>query len=271
MQRSDIKVLMYHRLLNRKPAGDVNFHYVETEMFRKQMKLLDALNFTPVTFRDYALHLEEKLSLPDKPVILTFDDGYLDTYELAVPVLLELEMRGVIFVMGDRTAKSGYWDEVPGGEQSALMNDEQIRHLRSIGFEIGAHCMHHVALPDLSDTAIEAELAGARKSLEELLGERVDTVSYPYGRVDDRVQRIARDAGYRFGCGVYTGPGRFASNRYDIRRISIDQHISLAGFLFRLLAPYPKIESTLNNVRNVTASLLPGSGSGDRRLPESIY
>src|SRR5699024_2934030 len=131
----NIKVLMYHRLSTEKPKNSANIHVVHVEDFRRQLKLIESLNFMPITFEDYLLYREGKLTLPKKPIILTFDDGHLDTFELALPILREFDMRAVIFVIGNRKKRYANW-EAEDGEKYPLMNDIQILKARAQGFEI---------------------------------------------------------------------------------------------------------------------------------------
>ncbi|MEX1062275.1 MAG: polysaccharide deacetylase family protein, partial [Balneolaceae bacterium] len=140
---------MYHRLLDELPENGSDEHFTLVNEFRKQLKMIDDFGFTPITFADYQLYLEGQLELPQKPIVITFDDGYLDTFEMAVPILLELGMRAVIFVLGNRNIRRAYWDESDTTAAAPLMSDSQLRELKSLGFEIGAHSMNHLALADL--------------------------------------------------------------------------------------------------------------------------
>lgn len=239
---ANIKVLMYHRVLEQAPSGNPKYHYIEADQFRKQMELLDAWNFTPITFYDYQLYLNGELSLPAKPVIITFDDGYLDTLEVAVPILNDLSIPAVIYVLGNRNLNAGEWDRVDGMEPPPLMNDEQIKEIQALGFEIGSHTMNHLPLNELDDQTIQRELGDAKKVIEDLLGEPVISVSYPFGSVDERVTSAAEACGYNFGCGVFTGPATFGEHLFDIRRMAIHQSLNHLQFLMRLLTPYEYAE-----------------------------
>src|SRR6056297_629643 len=101
----NIKVFMYHRVVNIDTGKVQDWRAVSAQNFRRQLKILDWLNFTPITFEDFQLYLEDKLSLPKNPIILTFDDGHLDTYEIAMPILKEFDMRAVIYVIGNRNMR----------------------------------------------------------------------------------------------------------------------------------------------------------------------
>jgi peptidoglycan/xylan/chitin deacetylase (PgdA/CDA1 family) len=235
----NIKILMYHRIVEKQMKDTVNEHAVCVDDFRNQLKMLEILNFTPITFMDYKLYLEDKLTLPKNPIILTFDDGYLDTFELAIPALIEFDMRAVIFVMGDRTLKTANWDEEDGGE---LMTNDQVLTASSMGFEIGAHSMNHKVLTELSEIELREEIMDSLKSIESVLGKRIQSFAYPYGCTDKRVNRVTRECGFTFGCGVYTGPPAFGDDFFDFRRLAINKRTSFFRFLIYLLTPYQYVE-----------------------------
>lgn len=232
---------MYHRVL--KEAAGRDWHAVSEGNFRKQLQLIDFLNYTPITFRDYQLYLEDQLTLPKKPVILTFDDGHLDTYEVAIPILRELDMRAVIFAVGNRDLKYAYWDQQDDSHEALpLMSDEQLLEARAEGFEIGAHTMNHPDLVKLSKHEQIREIAGSKKILEQLLGEEIISFAYPYGRVCKRSYGVARQAGFKFACGVYSGPPRFGDDVFDMRRLAVGAGTNLASFLLKLTTPYEYLE-----------------------------
>lgn len=240
--RTEIKVLMYHRLMENPPSSKSKWHYVTVENFKKQVKLIDSLGYTPITFYDYKLYLDNKLTLPKKPIIITFDDGYLDTFDYAIPILQEFNMNAVIFVLGNRQLKRAYWDEIDDRDKCPLMTDEQIRIAKSLGFEIGAHSMNHKDMTELPEAKIYSEIHQSKVEIEKILGEPIYTFSYPYGNLNENVREITSEAGFTFACGVYSGPVLFGNDLFDIRRLAVNQHTGTVQFLMRLLTPYQYAE-----------------------------
>jgi len=247
---SNIKVLMYHRVLDKPPRENSNWHYVLTEDFIKQLKLIDALGYTTITFNDYKLYLEDKLTLPKKPIIITFDDGYLDTYEVACPVLIEHNMSAVIFAMGNREIDQACWEDLDDTELCPLMSSDQLRSLSNLGFEIGAHSMNHYDLTKLRDEEIFKEIAESKETLEKILDEPVHTFAYPYGSLNKRVKKMVEIAGFSFACGVYTGPYRFGDDFFDLRRLAINYHTGTSRYLLRLLLPFQYVEWLYHKTRS---------------------
>lgn len=239
----DIKVLMYHRLLRDDEVG-TNTHWtgVHYRDFEEHLKILENFNYTPITFKDLKLHLNGDIELPRKPVIITFDDGYRDFYELGYPLLKEYGMRAVIFTLGDRSITENIWDDPAEVTPAPLMSDEEIKELHDFGFEIGAHTFTHPKLTELPKEELYKEIYQSKIVLEHLLGEEVITFCYPYGLQNTPVRNMVRNCGFDFACSVYTGPFKFGNSFLNIRRITIKNGMGSLNFAIRMLTPYEYIE-----------------------------
>ncbi len=237
-----IKVLMYHRVVEgHTPLPDEREFCIEAKIFRNHLRILEKMGFTTITFEDYHLYQEGKLNLPKKPIILTFDDGYRDTYEIAYPLLKEFGMRAVVFVLGDPNVRMNDWDSGYEITPAPLMTPAQIFELHAAGFEIGSHSLTHPRLTQIPREQAWEEVMRSRMLLEILINAPVRTFSYPYGLVDDTARRLVREAGYLFGCGVYSGPASFGADLFDIRRISPSVDILPLGFWLQVITPYERL------------------------------
>lgn len=234
-----IKIFLYHRIVPNNHALAENPLCVSEHDFRRQLELLDRWGFTSITFEDYRLFLEGRLDLPRKAIIITFDDGYEDTYALAFPLLKEFGMKAVVFVLGDRRITTNIWDSV-GGElaSSRLLDDKQILELHQSGFEIGAHTLTHARLPMLPKEKAWEEISRSRMFLETLLNGPVRTFAYPYGLVNNIVKEMVREAGFLFACGAFSGPVCMDQDYFEIRRILVSGNDNAMRFLLKVLAPY---------------------------------
>jgi peptidoglycan/xylan/chitin deacetylase (PgdA/CDA1 family) len=206
------------------------------------MEIINRFGFTPITLFDYLCYLDGTVRLPRKPIIITFDDGYVDTYENAFPILDALGMKAVVFVLGNREINSNYWDQESGFEGAPLMTDEQMLELFQAGYEIGAHSSSHPRLPRLGKQAAWDEITKSRIGLEIILNSPVSSFSYPYGELNGEIKGMVADAGYRLACGVYTGPARFGEDLFEIRRLTIPGTLNIVGFASRLLLPHEYAE-----------------------------
>lgn len=238
-----LKVLMYHQVVKDKTLAENSNLCVHESDFRQHLEILNHLGFTPVTFNDLELYYRGEILLPQKPVIITFDDGYLDTYSTACPLLIENGVRAVIFVLGDRKIRTNIWDRSnPQIPEASLMEDHHVKELHSNGFEIGSHSLSHANLENLNKDLARREIRQSKLILESLLGSSVRSFSYPFGAVNPFIKKITADSGYRFGSSVFSGPARFGEDLYEIRRFTINNKTTTAGFVARLKTPFEYME-----------------------------
>lgn len=238
-----LKVLMYHRIVDDKDLADKSRLCVHTGVFRNHLAMLTKLGFTPVTFRDIKLFMDGEIRLPKKPVVITFDDGYLDTYNKARPLLIEFGMRAVIFVLGDRNLIDNVWDKPNSNVPVApLMRDYHIKELHEKGFEIGAHSVNHSDLRKKTWKEVYSEVKKSKLILESILGSPVLSFAYPYGSVNSKVKQITKECGFYFACSVYSGPATFGKDLFEIRRLTITNSATAGNFFLRLKTPYEYAE-----------------------------
>jgi peptidoglycan/xylan/chitin deacetylase (PgdA/CDA1 family) len=247
-----IKVLMYHGITAGEPADKGDLNAVYKHNFYRQLRLLDRLNFTSITFEDYYLYLKGKLSLPQKPIILTFDDNYGDMLKTVPQVLQQFNMKAVVFVEGKPELPYLSVGRYKGQKttNSRAISDEQILELRAEGFEIGIRGVAERDLRKLNIVQIQREISRSKQSIETLLNEEILSFAYPFGQVSKKLEKIVAECGFKFGCGEYSGPPKFGDNLYDIRRITINHHTSIFQFLLKILTPYEYAEWLYTKTRN---------------------
>ena len=233
-----IKVLLYHRVVPDDRGAAGSEFEVPVRNFRRQLQVLDRLGFTPITFVDYMLYLRGELDLPKSPIIITFDDGYEETFTCAFPVLQEFGMKAVVFVITDPHIVTNVWDKETTGTEAPLLKAQHILEMHSAGFEIGSHSLTHQRLTSLPRDACWEEISRSRMLLEIMLNAPIRTFSYPYGDLNDEVKQLASEAGYTAACAAWSGPAVFGTDRFEIRRLLIDGRMSLPGFAARVIVPY---------------------------------
>ncbi|OWA26480.1 MULTISPECIES: polysaccharide deacetylase family protein [Streptomyces] len=175
---------------------------------------------------------------------LTFDDGYADFLDEALPVLREHGFRATVFVLPGRPGGVNAWD--PLGPRKPLLTHDEVRRVAAAGMEIGSHGLYHRDLTALPDEELRRETVRSRELIGELTGSLPEGFCYPYGILDHRVSRAARSAGYGYACALAPGPllSRFALPR---------THISQADRGVRLWA-----KDLRHGLRQVA---VPGAGS----------
>lgn len=134
---------------------------------------------------------------------LTFDDGYADFVDNALPLLTRWDCGATLFVLPGRLGGDNAWD--PEGPRKPLLTAAGIRRAAAEGVEIGSHGLTHVDLTKADDETLKAEVTESRSVLAELTGTTVDGFCYPYGTVDARAVDAVREAGYSYACAIDPG------------------------------------------------------------------
>lgn len=223
-----IPVLMYHRVVEHPPTGSRHGIWVTAASFRRQMMSLHRRGCATVTFQDCDAYFRGEATLPARPVILTFDDGYEDNYRIAAPILEEFGMRAVIFMVAGKVGSTNTWD---GDEpQVPLMSAQQLRAMADHGHEIGSHTMTHPHVMRISEEQARTEFIESRTYLSDVIGRPVTTVAYPYGGVNEAVKTIARECGYAWGIAATSGPARVGEDHMEVRRTQVFPWTGRFGF-----------------------------------------
>lgn len=193
---------------------------VRPDALRRQVTRLLARGWQPTTF-------SAGLTAPGgRQFAVTFDDGFLSTYERALPVLAELDVVATAFVptallTAGRPLSWDGFDPAPLSSSLELqpMTWAHARDLVARGWEVGSHSLTHPRLPSLTDAALRDELSRSRQECAERTGAPCRSIAYPFGAVDDRVQDAAHAAGYAWGASL--GPHRSRRGPLSVPRTGI--------------------------------------------------
>jgi len=209
-------VLMYHKIGDYPPGSELQKLWVTTADFRKQLQYLKDNGYTAIDFRDWRDAEKGAKPLPEKPVMITFDDGYMNNYDLAFPLLKEFGMKGCIFLVYETMEKHNGWHDPKTEPWLKMLTWAQIMEMQDSGLvEFGSHTMRHRNLAELPLDEVKWELTESKARLEEKLGREMVGFAYPYGsgayKAD--VRKAALDAGYRFDFSVKQGISRLPWSR----------------------------------------------------------
>lgn len=220
-----IPVFLYHfvgrETLERNGRSVSRFNVTAAD-FEAQLLLLKRLGYHPVTVGEIAAAMEGKATLPDRPIALTFDDGWREQYDVAFPLLQRYGMRATFFVS---TSFIGY---------PRFMTWEELAEMRDAGMEIASHGRKHVNLANADDPEAWREIARSREALEEKLGVSAVSFAYPFGSYRKGLPAMLERAGYQIAVGLGGSPVHRPGSRYYFRRIEVSGLQSLGVFLDRL-------------------------------------
>jgi peptidoglycan/xylan/chitin deacetylase (PgdA/CDA1 family) len=202
-----LPILMYHKVGTPPEGSQLKKLWVSPEKFRRQLGYLSDQKYHPITFKDLYNHWDTGLPLPSNPIVITFDDGYLNNYTEAFPILKDFGYRAVIYVETETIGGDNKWHDPKSETRIPMLNWDQVRELQRAGWEIGSHTMNHAKLLQIDDAQVKEEMVKSRAILAEKLGEAPPSFAYPYGGGADepRIQNHAREAGYRTAVSVHSG------------------------------------------------------------------
>ncbi|MFO7573144.1 MAG: polysaccharide deacetylase family protein [Gaiellaceae bacterium] len=222
-----LRVLMYHKVNDLWP----NPTTVPTALFDEQMLLLGELGYAPVSFdavRDYYL---DGVPLPPRAVLITFDDGYLDNLENAVPILRRYGYPAVVFV------PIGYLDDgrpLPHEDALRLLgvrNDTvdwaQLADLEAGGIRVESHGIAHRPLSELEPDEAVREITLSKLRLEERLGREVEAFSFVKGSLADyrpEHASLVQQAGYKLAFTSVSGANGPSTDRFRLRRYNVEPY-----------------------------------------------
>ena len=229
---ADPPILMYHRVCSDEGCRGSDFA-VSATVFRAQMTYLARAGY-------YTPRLSEVLASQGRaarngktPVVLTFDDGYSDNLQNALPVLRELGFTAAVFPVLDLQRRSTWWGEM-AAVHAPLLTAREMRSMEAAGIEFGSHSVNHPRLTQLGETQLLDELNRSREVLAGIVEHPLPVLAYPYGDVDRRVKDAVRRAGYSAALAVNTGPLEIRSDLFEIRRLPIANVGSDAYMKFKL-------------------------------------
>jgi peptidoglycan/xylan/chitin deacetylase (PgdA/CDA1 family) len=222
-----IRILFYHRV-----SDDHDELAVTPRRFRQQMDYLASQSYRVVDVLE-AVKLLDNGAASAKTVGLSFDDGFVDVAEQALPILQERGFRATVFVATAVTAgwaKFGWYREQP----PILGWDEIVDLDREGTFQFEAHSLTHPNLSALREEEAEEEIAGSKAALEAQLGRPAQLFAYPTGLYGLRERALAEAAGYRAAVTCEPGLNTRGTDRFCLRRRQVDAGDSLLDFLAKL-------------------------------------
>ncbi len=226
-----IPVLTYHSLDD--SGSPVS---IAPAFFRWQMEYLRATGWRTLTL-DQFLDGHGRGSWPARSFLLTFDDGFANVAEQAVPVLSACGFTGIIFVVADWAGRTNDWPGQPSWVSRHLLLDwGMLRAIAEHGMEIGCHTCSHPHLPHLPTAAAEREVVDAKKVIEARIGKPVRAFAYPYGETSTTLRKVVAA---HFGAGFGTRLGLVSKASQVTAFERVDAYYVRRPGLFRWLESRP--------------------------------
>ena len=207
-------ILLYHRLLSReenlsKINSENRVYLLKEEEFIKQLEYLHSEEWNTISVEQLLESLKTKTSLPEKSLIISFDDGNQTDYTIAFPLLEKYGFKTTFFLTSDFIDKPGH------------LSKSQILKMSQGGMVFGTHGKTHKFLSTLDENELKMELLESKKSLEQITGKKIELLSLPGGYHSSKVKKIAQELGYKGVCTSKFGLNENNNDLFELKRISL--------------------------------------------------
>lgn len=214
---SGIPVLMYHKIGDDKDNDAV----IREDLFREQMKFLKDNGYNPLTMDQLYDYVVNGAAVPEKPVVLTFDDGYADTYSIVYPLMKEYGFAATVFINPGDVGTRLTWD--------------QIREMHKNGITISNHGFQHIEMGQLSEAKQIENITKAQEALAKEVGIKDNPwFCYPYGDKNEFTDAATKKAGIKMSMAMKSGWAHTGDNPYNILRVWVGNAVDIKHFEERI-------------------------------------
>lgn len=235
--RTPIAILSYHQIAKPPRRGTpVRSLVLPPHRFARQLWALKWMGYQGLSMRDLEPYLRGEKT--GKVFGITLDDGYVNVFDEALPVLRDVGFTATAFIVSAQLGGTNAWDHAKGVPPSPLMSVAHLKAWAAAGMEVGAHTRNHVNLCEVDEATARDEIAGSRRDLEDALGLEVRSFCYPYGGHRAEHAEMVRQAGYVNGTTIVSSRARADDDPMRLPRISIHLEDSLPLLLAQVTTNY---------------------------------
>ncbi len=204
---------------------------VAPALFAEHIHYLHQHGYTPMTVSQLVqAYAQEEDMLPVKPVVVTFDDAFLDFYTAALPILERYSFPATLYIPTAYVNRTSRWMQQTGEGSRAILSWDQLREISQAGIECGAHSHSHPQMDLLTLPQARKEILQSKLILEEHLGEEVFSFAYPYGYHTDAIKQSVYDAGYTSACAVKNALTTEATDPFALARVLVGPDADVHSF-----------------------------------------
>ena len=216
-------ILEYHQVTDEAVDPDFERYNVPPDEFSAQLDFLQANGYTTITLQDFMRAVHGKTTLPPKPIVLTFDDGYKDNYTEMLPILEAHGMTAVVYVITNELGKENY------------LSLDELKDMQRRGIEIGSHTADHLPLTEMTEDEQLYQIQASKRFLEWSGLATIYSLSYPNGAFTDELTEILRREEYLTAVTGDAGLNTLTTDPYKLYRVNIRRpRFGLTEFKFRL-------------------------------------
>ena len=242
---SRLSILMYHQIGDFAPMKAHRANYCDRRRFAAQMGFLARFGYTVLSLEQALSGLRGECRIPPRAVVLTFDDAYDNFADHALPILERHAFPATVYAISGWLGRRADWfAKDPGRPLPTLMSGARLRAVRAAGITVGSHTVNHVKLAETDSRTRRTELSASKIALEDVLGEPVDHLCYPFGSFDLDTIQAAAEAGYRSATTCLRGAAHLADHPLALPRKAISYGDNRLGYWWKLAvkqAPKPAL------------------------------
>ncbi|MCF7771374.1 polysaccharide deacetylase family protein [Achromobacter pulmonis] len=232
-----IPILMYHQIGEPNPKGTpFRGLTVHPDDFARQMRWMRRLGYRGLSMRDVMPYVRGERR--GKVFGVTFDDGYRNVVQNAMPVLDELGFTATNYLVANQFDGGNVWDAKIGIPFSPLMTIDEMRQWAASGHEVGSHTLDHVHLPEMTPDEARRQMVESKDVLEQALGAPVTAFCYPYGDHGPEHLVMAREAGYDNATITRRGLANASDDPFGLPRVTVSRSTGIFRFLQKCLTRY---------------------------------
>ena len=241
------RILLFHSLSRPVNAREREY-YISPERFRRCLSWLEMMQYGHAGAKEW---IEGRV--PNRSVLLTFDDAYDDLYAELLPQVSRFGLRPLVFVVVDRIGGTNVWDEGQGLRKRSLLTLEQMDEMQRHGVTFASHSLTHPNLTSLPNSELRREVRDSKAKLEDLLGVTVEWFAYPYGAADRRVRAAVAEAGYKAAVTTKAGFNQW-QDPLALNRLEVDERDWLIDFALKVATGRSYRRGILNRLFRASAS-----------------
>ena len=237
-----VPILMYHMISEPHPQDALGL-CVSPKYFQEQMEFLHTSGYKVMPLEYLVECIRQGTAMPEKSIVLTFDDGYKDNYTQAFPVLKKYGFPAIIFVAADFVGKELVYESDARRGVKWLrqhLSWADMEEMSKSGFiTFGSHTLADIHLTGITSEEAERQLLTSKSILEEKLGEKINLFSYPHGAFDRNVKSLVKKSGYICACTTVYGVNDGNADTFELKRIGIySTEVTLQEFRKKLAGAY---------------------------------
>lgn len=211
---------------------------VPPEAFEAQLAYLAEQSYTPITISGLVAAMDGQVTLPTRPVVLTFDDGFADFYSTALPALRQHQFAATLYIVTGYVGQTSRWLQFEGEANRPMLTWQQIAEVHANGIECGAHTHTHPKLDSVSILQARSEVQESGAQLQHHLKTEKLSFCYPFGYYSSTVRRLVQEAGYTSATATRRMLSSLGDDRFALSRLIVVHDLTLRQFA-QLLSGQP--------------------------------